>query len=107
MAESEEHKRLKECACAVFNGVQEVSVNGRVDVKARKLCVEIERSSNLDRLKLAVDKLQSSNCNGGFLVAPTRSETKVRQLLADSENVIFLPLEKFRKICGVGRVKLP
>jgi len=99
MVESEEHKRLKRCAIEIFGGSPERTVNGRVDVKGRTFCLEIETSGRTERIKHAIDKLASSACGGGFLILPEKALDKTVKLLGEREGIIPIASEKFKRIC--------
>jgi len=100
MGESEEHKNLKRCATNVFGGYAEKAVNGRVDVKAPTFCVEIETTGRNDRIKHAINKLESSSCGGGFLIVPQTALDKTTKLLGERKDIIPIASEKFKRICG-------
>ena len=99
MVESEEHKSLKRCAANIFGGSMERTVNGRVDVKSPKFCVEIETTGRTDRIEHAIDKLESSQCGGGFLVVPDTALEKTTKLLKGKDKVIPIESNRLKKIC--------
>ncbi|MEM3526469.1 MAG: hypothetical protein QXV37_03560 [Candidatus Jordarchaeaceae archaeon] len=101
MPESPEHLALKACASRIFSGRPEKAVNGRVDVKAPRFCVEVETSGKTDRLEHAINKLSSSTCGGGFLVVPPKALDKAMKLTESKRNIIPIPSDKFKKICKI------
>ncbi len=100
MSESPEHKAIKACAVRIFGGRTERTINGRVDVKAPRFCVEVETSGRTDRLEHAIDKLSSSKCGGGFLVVPSEALKKAVKL-TEGKNIVPIPGDRFKKVCGI------
>jgi len=101
MPESPEHKALKACASRIFNGITEEVVNGRVDVKALGLCVEVELSGRTDRLEHAINKLSSSTCGGGFLIVRPEALDKAMKLTENRRNIIPIPTDRFKEVCKI------
>ena len=99
MPESEKHKYIKECAARIFGGQMEQTVNGRVDVMTPEFYVEVETTGRTDRIEHAAEKISSSKSGGGFLIVPQDALQKTNRLIADKDNVIAIPSDKFEKIC--------
>ena len=102
MGEKAEHKELKKCACDIFGGQPEKTVNGRVDIKSPTFCVEVEISRRTDRLEHAIEKLSSSACGGGFLIVPRDAVGKAEKLVGDRP-IISIPIDKFSILCKLRR----
>jgi hypothetical protein len=101
MPESEEHKAVKACAERIFGGRREVMINGRVDAKAPRFCVEVETSGRTDRLERAISKLSSSACGGGFLVVPLEALEKAMKLTENRKNIIPISSDRLKKLCKI------
>ena len=101
MTESAEHIAFKACASHIFGGRAERLVNGRVDVKAPTLCVEVETSGRTDRLEHAINKLSSSMCGGGFLIVPPEALNQAMKLTENKRNVIPIPSDRFKELCKI------
>ena len=99
MAESEKHKRLKECACDIFGGLVEKTVNGRVDVKTSTSCLEVETTARKDRIQRAIEKLSSSKCKGSFIIVPPNALEKTQRLIKEKDNIIPISSDRLEKIC--------
>lgn len=99
MVEKQEHKELKSCASRIFGGLTERTVDGRVDVKTPRFCVEIETTGRTDRIQHAIEKLSSFNCGGGFLIVPPNALRKSEELIRSKDGIIAIPSDKFKKIC--------
>ena len=99
MPEKEQHKQLKKCACEVFRGSVEKTVNGRVDVKTPSFCLEVETTARKDRIQRAIEKLSSSKCKGGFIIVPPNALEKTQRLIKDKDNIIPISSDRLEKIC--------